>query len=333
MKYFYTILLVLLFSPISFAACINPSTNPKQVINIPSFTYNRNTIPIGGVIGSELIGPPFDVTTCDAGDTWRNITFNRQSLTTATTINGRTVFYSANTQSVGFSMGIEMLNACTSQGTMWISSSVNCADTANLDKTYTYQARLHIILYKLSNNIPATSIIIPNSSNLFALSSSSNNDTLVAYYLSGNIFKIITNAGCTLQNSTVSVALPTVYGQKFQNVGSTSGSTPFNISINCPSPTQLALTFTDNNKIGQTGSALTPTTTSTATGIGIQLQYNGQVVNFGPDSSDPGTINQIVLNSNLTGVQSFPFTASYVRTGAVTPGSLSATATFTLSYQ
>ena len=137
-----------------------------------------------------------------------------------------------------------------------------------------------------------------------------------------------------MQSSTnTAVKLPNVYGNNFLSNGYTAGSTPFSISVNCPGPTLLAITFTDNNNITQTGNILTPGAGSTAKGLGLQLKYNGNIISFGPDSAEPGTTNQIVLNSNLTGVQSFPFTASYIRTGTVTPGSLTATATFTLSYQ
>jgi type 1 fimbria pilin len=90
------------------------------------------------------------------------------------------------------------------------------------------------------------------------------------------------------------------------SINNRAGSTPFSLIINCPNTTNLNITFTDNNNIGQTTNILTPATTSTAKGVGVQLQYNGKIISFGPDSAEPGTTNQIVLNSNLTGVQSFP---------------------------
>jgi type 1 fimbria pilin len=62
----------------------------------------------------------------------------------------------------------------------------------------------------------------------------------------------------------------------------------------------MNITFTDNNKIGQTSNILTPTATSTAKGVGVQLQFDNKIIGFGPDSAEPGTTNQIVLNGNLS---------------------------------
>jgi type 1 fimbria pilin len=62
-----------------------------------------------------------------------------------------------------------------------------------------------------------------------------------------------------------------------------------------------------------------------------RLSYNGNNV-FGPDSSIPGNTNQIQLGS-ITGQSTLQLNAAYIRTGAITPGSVSAAATFTFSYQ
>ena len=191
-----------------------------------------------------------------------------------------------------------------------------------------------MILYKLSDNISSAAFYPISSSSLRHGFYNSSNTIFQGYYLYTSSVTINTNNSCTLLSSTnTNVNLPLIYRTQLLQIGSTSAGVPFNISINCPGPTKLAITFTDNNNIGQTGSILTPTTTSTAKGIGIQLKYNNQVISFGNDSANPGTINQIILNNNLTGTQTFPFAASYIRTGTITPGNLSAQTTFTLSYQ
>lgn len=335
MKYFYGFLLAFLISHTSFATCSTSAYQQNVLTTMPTFTFNRNTIPVGGMIGTELIGPTFDILICNSSDTFRKITIS-PSLNTTTPINGRTVFIADGNKSIGFSLGIEIVNACTNQGTVWLKQSDQtiCQDTANLNKPYTYQARMHIILYKLSDNIPSTAFYPISSSSLRYGFDNSSNTIWGASYLYTSSVTIITNKSCTLLSSTTAnVNLPSIYNYQLPKIGSTSEGIPFNISINCPGPTKLALTFTDNNNIGQTGSVLTPTTTSTAQGIGVQMKYNNQVISFGNDSANPGTINQIILNNNLTGTQTFPFTASYIRTGTVTPGKLSAQTTFTLSYQ
>jgi type 1 fimbria pilin len=72
---------------------------------------------------------------------------------------------------------------------------------------------------------------------------------------------------------------------------------------------------------------------SSARGIAIRIRNpSGMPINFGPDSSDRGNVNQwrVGLARDTT---SIPMSAEYVSTGVITPGSVRALATFTMSYQ
>jgi type 1 fimbria pilin len=72
---------------------------------------------------------------------------------------------------------------------------------------------------------------------------------------------------------------------------------------------------------------------STAGNVAIQLlRQDDTAIAFGPDSAAVGTTNQWLIgpSSSVTGI---PLTAHYIATGSATPGSVSAVATFTLSYQ
>lgn len=143
----------------------------------------------------------------------------------------------------------------------------------------------------------------------------------------------ISSTSCSVLNiSPNPVSLPTVNINELKTINSVSKSTPFNINISCSGTANLYITFTDKNNIGGTGSILSLDSSSTAHGIGLQLAHNGNVISYGPDASTISNTNQFFLNT-FSGTQSFPFTASYIRTGTITPGQLSATATFTLSYQ
>ncbi|RQO66993.1 hypothetical protein DBR44_16975 [Aquitalea sp. FJL05] len=148
-----------------------------------------------------------------------------------------------------------------------------------------------------------------------------------------NSFKVTANTCNVVSISPNPVTLPDIGTQSsLPTINSVYGSTPFNISVNCSTPTQLYITFTDKSDIGQTGRILFPDANSSAQGLGVELRYNGDVVGFGPDTPTPGNINQIYLD-NVSGLQSIPFSASYIRIGTITPGVFSAAATFTLSYQ
>jgi type 1 fimbria pilin len=97
----------------------------------------------------------------------------------------------------------------------------------------------------------------------------------------------------------------------------------------------MSVTLTDasGNDVGNTSNTLALSSTSTAAGIGVQIQYNGIVRSYGPDSNVAGNTNQFLLTTGANGVYNFPFYANMIRTGTVKAGSVITTATFTMSYQ
>jgi len=339
-RHIYSILFILItiHSTHSFAAC-SPNKTFNSGLVIPNYTANLDTTPVNGPIGSEIIGITSILYYCTGSDTERTLTLYAMYNNALTTINGRAVYPTTNS-GIGFSIGLEIPNACPGLGVIWQTSTTAgivtkaCTDTIHNNGDYNYQGRIHLILYKLKRVVNDNRIGIQLAMNFNLTIYGGSLPLQILYSPNPPNFSYTTISTCSLSSaSTTSVNLPKVYGNNFVANGISAGSTPFNITVNCPSPTNLNITFTDNNNLGNNSTILTPLASSTAKGLGIQLQYNGNIIGFGPDSSDPGTTNQIVLNGNLTGSQSFPFTASYVRTGAVSPGTLSARATFTLSYQ
>jgi type 1 fimbria pilin len=139
---------------------------------------------------------------------------------------------------------------------------------------------------------------------------------------------------CTIQDASKSVTMPVASGRYLPSVGSTTGDTTFSISLDCATPMSVAVTFTDATNPGNVGTTLSLSTDSTAKGVGYQIVYNNKVINYGPDSSAANTVNQFsVAPAGTVGPLIIPFTARYVRTGAITPGTADAKATFTMSYQ
>lgn len=139
---------------------------------------------------------------------------------------------------------------------------------------------------------------------------------------------------CSVSTSSVAVQMPTALLAAFPAVGSTTGSTPFNINLNCAAGIKLMMTLTDSTSPSNTSGNLSLTSTSTAKGVAYQIKYNGNTVLYGPDSPAIGNTNQfLVQNPTAAGNLSLPFTVSYVRTGTVVAGSANALATFTMSYQ
>jgi len=133
---------------------------------------------------------------------------------------------------------------------------------------------------------------------------------------------------CVIAVDPTTVTLPTVATSAFAGAGSTRGTTPFQINLtNCPTGNQLSITLnTSNPQPGTTSVIQNTAATSPATGVGVQLlDGTGNPITFGsaiPEGSIPGaTVN-------------LPFAARYYQTNAaVTAGTVTAVATYTLTYQ
>lgn len=146
---------------------------------------------------------------------------------------------------------------------------------------------------------------------------------------------------CTVSSPSILVPMDSVPARTFTHVGSTSQSRDFNIRLSCTggntgSMTNPHVTLTDVSNPGNTSTTLPLTADSTAAGLGIQILRNGRVLGFGPDSSEPGTVNQWRAGTVPQGVSTFtiPLSARYVQTARqVTPGTANGRATFTMSYQ
>ncbi|BBF87471.1 fimbrial protein precursor [Aquitalea magnusonii] len=333
------ILLTFLYAAPAFASC-SPSMNIKT--SIPNIALNLNSIPVNGQIGSEFTSDTNIAVSCNASDAVRRFNLWTAPNTAVTSVNGINI-YKTNNPGIGFAFGFEPTNFCTSVGTVWMTGSFSnlakpvCDDSLYLNKDYNYMGRFHYILYKISPTITngPTSLPRPNYGLFTEYTNATNGQG--GYFMSSPSSPSfsVTASTCKLLSSSIrDIKLPTISITSLPSRGSRAGNTNFNIIVNCPSLTNLNITFTDNNNRNNTGTMLTPTLSSIAQGVRIQLQYNGNIIKFGPDSAEPGTTGQIVLNSNLAGTQTFPFTASYIRTGAsLKPGSLTSAATFTLSYQ
>ncbi|WP_170265344.1 fimbrial protein [Comamonas kerstersii] len=144
---------------------------------------------------------------------------------------------------------------------------------------------------------------------------------------------VITPHTCAVLSNRVNVTLPDVQAIDLKNANSTAGDTNFSIGLNCTAGSKVYVTLTDKNDVGNRGSVLTLDKSSTASGVGIEILMNQKAVKFGPDSPVAGTVNQMLVGDAAPSLTSIPFTARYISKGNVKGGTVSATATFTMSYQ
>lgn len=146
------------------------------------------------------------------------------------------------------------------------------------------------------------------------------------FYITNITFVIPT---CTAAVDPAVVTLPATTTSSLTGTGSTAGRTPFNVQLNCVSGSNLSITLNTDNGYGSTSLGVIQGTTGTgyAQNVGVQIiQQNGTTpVRFGHKISEGATSNG---NMNL------PFFAQYYQTGTpVTAGNVTATATYTLTYQ
>jgi type 1 fimbria pilin len=139
---------------------------------------------------------------------------------------------------------------------------------------------------------------------------------------------------CTLAApGPVIVTLPPLNVSQLSSPGMTGGDKDFSLGFTCDGASKnVRITMTDVLTTGTADDKLTLSpNTASATGVKLQVLYNGTPITFNPNSQAPG----MAVGSSTGGGAPFsiPLTVRYVSTGTVTPGTVNASATFTLSYQ
>lgn len=138
---------------------------------------------------------------------------------------------------------------------------------------------------------------------------------------------------CRVTTPDIGVALPATRDAALQSNGGTAGETPFSITLQCDANTNVHVTLTDATTPGNRSDLLTLTPDSTVRGVQLRIrQPSNQAVSFGPDSRTAGNTNQWRVGE-VNGTTTIPLRAEYVAVGTVSPGTVRALATFTMSYQ
>jgi P pilus assembly protein, pilin FimA len=133
-----------------------------------------------------------------------------------------------------------------------------------------------------------------------------------------------TTPSCTLVANPINVILPAVTMSAFTGVGATTGKTPFQILLSCPTGTAVSqITMHTANPDSHAG-VVAPAGAGYAAGIGVQiLDGNSNPVTFETQSAVSPAASM-----------SIPYYAQYFQTApAVGGGLVKATVTFDLFYQ
>lgn len=143
-------------------------------------------------------------------------------------------------------------------------------------------------------------------------------------------------APCRVAVDPTVVTLPPVVTSTFTAVGATAGQTPFNIQLNCQTAgvsISVALS-TSNPQAGATGVIAPTAGAAYAQNVGVQILTRGTSCNA---SGTPAAVTfgaPIGEGATPSGACNLPFAAQYYETASpATAGNVTATATYTLTYQ
>lgn len=135
-----------------------------------------------------------------------------------------------------------------------------------------------------------------------------------------------TAPACQVSTSNILVTLPTVTSQAFSGVDSVAGTKPFQIGLTCSSGAVVRITLDTATPVAGKAGVISPSSGGSG-GVGVQLLDSSGVtpVQFGVAKT---------IGATPDGALSVNYFAQYYQTGStVSAGQLTATATFTLSYQ
>lgn len=233
---------------------------------------------------------------------------------------------------IGFILGLKDTN-----GTVYVPLQTGITTTYPADGTNGYATSLgwSAKVTFIKTGTALKSGVYQTSTINAAILTAYNNETQTGQVIINPTTFTVTASGCTIGTKSANVNLGTLDVRTLPNVGSTSPSGSFNVSLTCDQSVAVNAVMTDQTTPSNTSSVVTLTGDSTASGVGVQFFYNGSgPLMMGPDSSAAGTTNQFFIQTTATAqTLSLPFQAQYIRTGDLTPGSANALASITFSYQ
>ncbi|WP_156106842.1 MULTISPECIES: fimbrial protein [unclassified Serratia (in: enterobacteria)] len=314
-------------------AAADACTAVNNTFTMPSALVIPRDLPVGAPISDEIITGTFTVfRNCTKTTTGSQNVGSGTNATFVQTIPGARL-YATGIPGVSYSLAVTQPGGCSATtivgGNAGYQGNPNmrnhCINTGNWT-TVTFQYKLRF--YKTA-----------------AVTGSGNVDSLAAAYAfvrydgSGFItpYSNLTVTGitaktttCSVTNSNINIKLDTAKGRDFNGIGSTAGSTAFNIGLsNCDADLNVSMTLSpgsggsSNKSLG----LLTTDDTSSASGLALQLMYNNAPVQLdtafrvlGAATTDGGTYQ-------------IPLAVRYYQTATeIVSGTVNSSATFTMTY-
>lgn len=190
-----------------------------------------------------------------------------------------------------------------------------------------YRQEAYLELVSTSDTIESGSIDLSNI--LATLSFNLNNQGAINQRWQINITgKPVVKRVCFINNIPISVPMGSINKQSFNGLGTWPGDANtknFSISLNCNTGARINLQINGDVQNAEQGIINISERNSSASGIGIQLLFNNNPVKL----SDKISIGQVTNNTNYN----IPLQARYYQIkDTITPGTVNAIASFTLTY-
>lgn len=208
-----------------------------------------------------------------------------------------------------------------------LTGSSGTLSTINYGST-TASVRFKAQLVRTSGTLQAGKVTSPNQLMDFENFSSGYTVSTPTYgSLTLNPITVSVSA-CTVNTASqnFSVPLPTVLASTLNTAGATNGKTPFQINLTCQAGSTALITMHTNSYYGKSDLGVIAPSAGSAANVGVQLLQG--------NPSTPVNFDQAQSVGNTpSGTLSIPFFAQYYATGTAGGGQVSATVTFTMSYQ
>lgn len=201
-----------------------------------------------------------------------------------------------------------------------------------LKKGYKYQFR-----YVSLARLPVGQLVVPASS-LFFYTRLIEHSTQVTSGDGGlaSVSLSVNNTSCTL-SAPSEVSLKKTNLSSLSLVGDTTGRVNFPLGVTCAAsyaPYKILYSLEDVNAPGNTTSNLTlNAAVNSASGVSLQVLDGETPVVFGSQTSASTLKGELGAMGVQGGTISKPFGVHYIRTGKMTPGTVNAGVSVTLSYE
>ncbi len=246
------------------------------------------------------------------------------SLASAGTYNGRLTF-KTNLSGVGVQLGASMSDTKGASGNGWITSGSSIKLLT--DDSIGWGAMIYMSITPKLNLIKiADSVSGGTLSGKVGYGQANGNQGSANINI--NFTGTLSASGCTLSGgSDLSFTLDDVQKSELPSVGSTWGeSSEKDISLSCTAGTNVYFTLSGTQEPGTSDTSILKNN-GTAKGLSVQ------VMDLHGGGNHPVNLNyrwSPITSSGTTA--KIPLAARYIRTGDLTPGSVDASATYTLDY-